>query len=218
MLTILLPVSRRPLHISPFSSTTNQASSVNISDSDPLPEQFRGLMRLLTHPVVVLTAHDGTHPRAMAMSSFTSLALAPTPLVTFNIASPSRTLDAIKHGAGSFNVHILSADQRGADVADNFTRGSGDHVFDGVEHRDAGDGSPPVLEGEGVLYVLRCRLAREDAPGSGALLRVRDHTIVVAEVMDMIPGAAGGRDLGFGLAYADRRYRRVGDAIKKHDT
>lgn len=166
-------------------------------------------MRLLTHPVVVLTAHDGTHPRAMTMSSFTSIALSPMPLVTFNVATPSRTLNALKSGP-EFNIHILSADAHGAGLADKFTRGSADGVFDGVEYSN--NGAAPMLEGYGVLYVLRCRLAKDDAPGGG-LVRVRDHTIVVAEVLEMIPGA-GGRE--FGLAYADRGYRRVGDMIVSH--
>ncbi|KAF4591913.1 heat shock protein 90 [Ophiocordyceps camponoti-floridani] len=50
----------------------------------------------------------------MTMSSLTSLSLSPTPLVTFNVATPSRTLDAMA-GSGRFNMHILTGDTAGAE-------------------------------------------------------------------------------------------------------
>ncbi|KAH7309589.1 flavin reductase like domain-containing protein [Stachybotrys elegans] len=176
-----------------------------------LPEQLRGVMRLLPHSVVVCTTTDGKTPRGMTMSSFTSLTLAPTPLVTFNIASPSRTLDGIT-SSGEFNIHIMGGDTAGAQLAERFTRGNAGSVFEGVEWEGESEGAAPVLRGEGVLYVLRCRVLG-DAP-SGGLVRVRDHTIVVGEVVEVVAGREG--DDAFGLAYADRRYRRIGGMIQKH--
>lgn len=164
-------------------------------------------MRLLANPVVVCTSTHGGVPRAMTMSSFTSLTLSPAPLVTFNVATPSRTLDAIA-ASGSFNVHVLAGDAAGAAVADHFTRGNVDGVFEGLETLNEGRGGAPVLGGEGVLRVLRCRVL-QDGP-EGGLVRVRDHVIVVGEVVEMIPGSKTGE---FGLAYADRKYRQVGDVI-----
>jgi flavin reductase (DIM6/NTAB) family NADH-FMN oxidoreductase RutF len=190
-------------------------------------------MRLLTNPVVVCTARDTwpisnngkerSAPRAMTMSSFTSLSLSPTPLVTFNVATPSRTLEAIKN-SGEFNVHILAGDGSGALVAENFTRGNTDDVFDrlvGAKCKNtttAADGegsssSTPILEGDGVLYVLRCRVAADQAP-EGGLIHVRDHVIVIGEVLEVIPGSR--IEDGFGLAYADRSYRAAGAVIAKH--
>ncbi|KAH7033083.1 flavin reductase like domain-containing protein [Microdochium trichocladiopsis] len=61
-------------------------------------------------------------PRAMTASSFTSLTLDPTPTILFNVTIPSRSHSAILR-AGSFNVHILSADEHGAKLADLFARG-----------------------------------------------------------------------------------------------
>lgn len=149
------------------------------------------------------------------MSSFTSLTLSPTPLVSFNIATPSRTLDAIK-SSREFNIHVLAGDESGAAVADHFTRGNMDGVFDTIEGatctvNTAQDGSvsAPLLKGDGVLRVLRCKLLRDsDMEG---LVRVRDHVIVVGEVVEMIPG---NKTQEFGLAYADRRYRQVGGVIE----
>ncbi|KAM5356505.1 hypothetical protein ACJ41O_003151 [Fusarium nematophilum] len=171
-------------------------------------------MRLLPHSVVVTTSYqpeDG--PRAMTMSSFTSLTLSPTPLVTFNIATPSRTLDAIR-ASGAFNVHVLSGDERGARVADHFTRGNvGGHALEGLEGlgHSGGEEEAPVLRGEGVMFALRCRVLGDAA--EGGLVRVRDHVIVVGEVVEMVRVEDGEEE--FGLVYADRRYRRVGGVLEK---
>ncbi|PNY23373.1 Flavin reductase-like, FMN-binding protein, partial [Tolypocladium capitatum] len=175
-----------------------------------LPEQLRAVMRLLANPVVVCTSTHCGVPRAMTMSSFTSLTLEPTPLVTFNVATPSRTLDAIA-ASRAFNIHVLAGDAAGAAVADHFTRGNVDGVFEGLATLNEEGGGAPVLGGEGVLRVLRCRVLLEDGP-EGGLVRVRDHVIVVGEVVEMIPGR---KTEEFGLAYADRRYRQVGDVIAK---
>ncbi|VUC28172.1 unnamed protein product, partial [Clonostachys rosea] len=184
-----------------------------VSASDPLPEQLRSIMRLLTHPVVVCTAHDGTHPRGMTMSSFTSLTLTPTPLITFNVLAPSRTLDAITE-SGEFNIHILAGDKNGAAVAENFTRGNTDpSVFQSLQRAASKQqGTAPVLAGDGILYVLRCRLAGDAAP-DGGLIRVRDHFVVVAEVVGTVPGM---EDKEFGLSYSDRSFRGAGEVIARH--
>ncbi|KFA76669.1 hypothetical protein S40288_04410 [Stachybotrys chartarum IBT 40288] len=190
-------------------------SSTSTSPTLPLPDQIRSLMRLLPHSVVVCTAMHNNTPRAMTMSSFTSLTLQPTPLVSFNVASPSRTLDAIA-GARAFNIHVMAGDARGARLADRFTKGNaGAALFDGLEWvmtTCEGEGGAPVLREEGVLRVLRCKVL-DEADGSG-LVRVRDHVIVVGEVVEVLDGRDEGG--GFGLAYADRRYRQVGAEILKH--
>ncbi|KAL6854434.1 flavin reductase like domain-containing protein [Trichoderma novae-zelandiae] len=175
-----------------------------------LSEQIRSIMRLLPHSVVVCTSTHDQAPRAMTMSSFTSLTLSPTPLISFNIATPSRTLDAIAQ-SGHFNIHIMSGDELGVQVADRFTRGNTDDVFDGLDYDASGlGGGAPLLRGEGVMYALRCRLLADEP--TGGVLRVRDHVIVVGEVVEMIPGSCGKE---FGLAYADRKYRQVGRVIAR---
>lgn len=194
-----------------------KAPTSNPDAETSLPEQLRSILRLFTNPIVVCTAtHHGT-PRAMTMSSFTSLTLFPTPIVSFNVATPSRTLDAIT-SSKEFNIHVLAGDESGASVADHFTRGNVDGVFDtiegatytrGKEQEQDGTCSAPLLEGEGVLRVLRCRLLRDGT--TGGLVRVRDHVIVVGEVVETIPG---NQTKEFGLAYADRRYRQVGSVIE----
>lgn len=193
---------------------SKSAYPTTIGQPGSLPEQLRSVMRLLPHSVVVCTAMHGDNPRAMTMSSFTSLTLSPTPLITFNVAVPSRTLDAIA-ASREFNIHVLAGDEAGAGVAHHFTKGNlGDDVFNDVEwtrstveHGDKRSGAPQ-LKGDGVLRILRCRIL-PDAPLDG-LVRVRDHVIVVGEVFEMIPGTDRTE---FGLAYAERRYRQVGGEI-----
>ncbi|KAF3760162.1 hypothetical protein M406DRAFT_233843, partial [Cryphonectria parasitica EP155] len=197
-----------------------------------LSEQLRAVMRLLPHPVVVCTAaaaassSTSSGPRGMTMSSFTSLSLHPTPLVTFNMARPSRTLDAVAESR-RFNIHVLSGDVEGARVADWFRRGNASDlgVFEaermregcgcevlsrGGEEQGEGSEEAPLLGGKGVLYALQCRLL-DDEPHRG-LVGVRDHVVVLAEVVDIVEGIGRGAEEEevFGLAYADRRYRQIG--------
>lgn len=158
----------------------------------------------------------------MTISSFTSLTLDPTPLVTFNIATPSRTLDAVA-ASRKFNIHVLSDDVDGARAADWFTRGNEGGVLSGVEEcglgtttQSGGGGTDdaPLLKGEGVMYILKCKLL-DDEPAHG-LLTIRDHAIVVGEVGEIVDLTEGGHGGGsFALLYADRRYRQLGNMLTK---
>ncbi|KAK2590316.1 hypothetical protein QQS21_012010 [Conoideocrella luteorostrata] len=192
-----------------------RAPSTDPDAETTLTEQLRSVLRLLSNPAVICTANHHGIPRAMTMSSFTSLTLSPTPLVSFNIATPSRTLDAIS-ASQEFNIHILAGDASGAAVADHFTKGNMDGMFDNIEGATCmmdpskDRASPPMITGQGVLRVLRCRLLKDEA--MGGLIRVKDHVIVVGEVVEIIPVT---KLKGFGLAYADRKYRQVGGVIEE---
>lgn len=119
---------------------------------------MRTIMRHLPHPVVVITTLENTVdisevidtsnrqlpppvPRAMTVSSFTSLSIDPVPRVTFNVTLPSTTYQALVK-CRQFNAHILASDDHGARIADLFTRGNRSPV-------DIGKGEPDlgVLEG-----------------------------------------------------------------------
>ncbi len=187
-------------------------------------------MRLVPHSAVVITSTHARDqvPRAMTVSSFTSLTLHPTPLVSFNIAVPSRTLDAIAD-SGRFNVHVLAADAAGAQVADWFSRGGvntdGRGAFEtlelaegsGVDYVHFGtEKMAPILEGKGVLYVLRCRILTNGLLKSRrGLVRVKDHVVVFGEVAEIVEwrGAERGTEETFGLVYADRKYRQLGGCM-----
>ena len=138
------------------------------------------------------------------MSSFTSLTLYPTPLVTFNIRFPSRTLDALR-ATETFCIHIIRGDETGAQLASRFTQGNeGDAAAQGVRWKEG------VLDEDGVEFVLKCQLARGEGLPNGGVVVVRDHVLVVAEVKEVTVVGEGGS----ALAYSDRQYRRVGDMLK----
>jgi hypothetical protein len=102
----------------------------------------------------------------------------------------------------------MTGDSRGAVLADHFTRGNADEVklFGGeleslgVKTRTraitGGEGGPPFLDGEGVMYVLRCKVL-DDEPLVG-LVRVRDHVIVIGEVVEVVDSEGHGEE-AFGL-------------------
>lgn len=124
---------------------------------------------------------------------------------------------------------MLSGDAAGGRVAEWFRRGNADglgvfeadRMRDGcgcevqkeerLEGEDAHHGEAPLLRGPGVMYALRCRLL-DDGP-AGGLVRVRDHVLVVAEVVDIVEGADREGEEPFGLVYADRRYRQLGGTM-----
>ncbi|KAI1377131.1 flavin reductase like domain-containing protein [Hypoxylon crocopeplum] len=248
-----------------------------------LSQPMRAMMRQLPHPVVVITTLENTRelsepedmrsdqfprpiPRAMTVSSFTSLSIDPIPRVTFNVTLPSTTYSALVKRSG-FNAHILSGDDHGARIADLFTRGnrpSADTetpkgrneqdlgVLAGLEKlgvqivgreawqrewEQAGEyrhnvfaaskaGSPitdvelppsgtlPLLQGQGIMYVLKCEYRKLTPPVDGDF---DHHAIVMGEVMDIVPGESGNQG-GVALAYADRAYRRMGKKLLERPT
>ncbi|QBZ54057.1 hypothetical protein PoMZ_09748 [Pyricularia oryzae] len=176
--------------------------------------------------------------------------------VAFNVKRPSRTLDAIAWGGGAFNVHVLAGTEAGARVAHHFTRPNGANpyevrdgelepsshaatlgLFDELERRTGcvaistgtdhrGHTSPPMLQGPGVLYVLKCALAE---PAERMMLPIMNHTIVVAGVTDVVAGelplkegeqgveALNGTHPTLGLTYGNRHYRSPGGIILNGD-
>lgn len=219
-----------PPSVHPHAHAHPHAPANTTFDAPTAPvEPFRSVMRLLPSSVVVCTSADAESiPRGMTMSSFTSLSLHPVPLITFNIALPSRTLEAIAQSR-EFNIHVLSGDGEGARVADWFRRGNASDrgVFEAGRMRDGcgceavqqgqeGRGAAPLLRGKGVLYGLKCKLL-DDEPNRG-LVRARDHVVVLAEVREITEGRGEqpGQEV-FGLAYADRRYRQLGATIVQEE-
>lgn len=202
---------------------------------------MRHLMRRIPHPVVVVTAaaiHETHQPspettfRGMTVSSFNTVTLDPTPIVSFNVRMPSATHTALVP-SGFFLAHFLSATAFGARIADAFAKSNNasgqafkDLAMEGMGKCKVFTGpeihGTPLLTGRGVLRALRCKLL----PGKEIV--VGDHVVLVAEVVGILetsgndPGVNDGEEIG--LMYVDRAYKKIGDSLvideeeaKKHN-
>ncbi|KAK7912224.1 flavin reductase like domain-containing protein [Apiospora marii] len=206
----------------------------------------------------------GPTPRAMTVSSFSSVTLDPRPTVTFSITKPSRTYDAIANSR-RFNIHVLCDDENGARLAHHFTKGNAPtpgashnlfnfDKFPGLNVRLSHGreewesswqnmlaGTPkscpttplslnspkgtangvPCLQGDAVLYVLRCIVApKPEGANGGGLIDVGGSAIVVGEIEDFIHrGDAPDVDPtpphdAMSLTYAHQEYRKMGDKLE----
>lgn len=123
------------------SAAVKEAAEPNDDDkARDLCSAVRDTMAMLPHPVVVITTLDRTyqtqeadgvpiekmrHPiaRGITASSFTSLSVRPKPHVMFNMTLPSTMYEALV-ACRDFNVHVLTPDIYGAQIASVFTRGN----------------------------------------------------------------------------------------------
>ena len=143
-------------------------------------------MRRLPAPVCVLTLVDQGRPTGLTVGSFVSLSLRP-PLVGVSINREAQIHEPMRE-TEIFAVNLLAADQDG--VAQHFARSVPPiAMWRGIRVRPGSE--PPLLEG--AAGWLTCRRA-QDVP-------VGDHTLFVAEVLRVEPGAPGPA-----LAYVGQRY------------
>jgi hypothetical protein len=197
-----------------------------------LATSLRQLMRTTTHSVVVLTTlAPPTDPetlkelsepspprpsryRGMTLSSFTTLTLTPSPIITFNIRAPSRTLDALR-STRHFLIHVLAATQSGVNVAEAFTKGKGadafkslhfrtdqEHVKIGRKQKNRGEEQIvlPLIMSTGIIRVLKCQVLPaighggpkgpgKDGDNEEGFVKVGDHELVLAKVHSILPRA-----------------------------
>lgn len=190
-----------------------------------LVQSVRHVMRVLTHPAVVILAKTPSDrskglpdPYALShgvtVSSLTSVTLQPRPIVMFNIKLPSRSWDAI-YAAGAMRIHILAANETGVAIADAFARPGKMSPFKVLEKRSKltvrleNGRAPAISHPTAVLSRMNADLLPEKCTVVG------DHVIAVAEikhVSEVDSKILAMRDAG--LAYADQKYRALGPAIE----
>lgn len=160
-------------------------------------EKLRELLRETAQPVAVVTSfmpkspgHDGAAYHGATLSSFTSVALSPHPLVAFSLRVPSRMATTLSDLASApspgvqFVVNILSARQ--ADVAQAFSRPDlHPHPFESPHIQwSLSRDNLPLLHNS--LGALSCRLVGAAWPLSDlkALGSVADEAAEGAEMGD----------------------------------
>lgn len=139
-------------------------------------EQQSGLkqaMRSFPQGVTVATTSSREGPRAITISSFTSVSLDP-PLVLISIAKTSSLHDLFK-GADFYAINFLADDQKS--VSDRFAgRTEAKDRFEGIRFTGGLTGSPII---DGVRAVIECEAWKVYEGG--------DHSILVGKVVSAKP-------------------------------
>ncbi|WEW57664.1 hypothetical protein PRK78_003131 [Emydomyces testavorans] len=191
----------------PYSATTIDTN---------IQSQVRKLMRLVPHPVAIITStqpnsRTGSPFRGMTVSSFNTVTLYPKPIVSFNVKLPSETYDAIR-SSQRFLVHLLSSNRATAKLAREFSRGHENVLLEDKKHTfrftspTALDRPPVIGEGEPPRLVLQPQKSDGSGPTahgptshfpfvlecrySPSSARVGDHEIVLGTVVKIYPEEA----------------------------
>lgn len=149
-----------------------------VTDASTVREQLRALLRDTAQPVAVVTAlmdptiphahhashtHNGPHPdrfHGATLSSFSSIAMDPHPLVAFSLRIPSRMATSLTsaHVAASSPAHMVInvLSERQVETAVRFSRPDvHPQPFVGLPHSLTKEGLPVLAESIGAIS---CRL------------------------------------------------------------
>ena len=153
------------------------------SEQITMRDQLRALLRETAQPVAVVTSampHTSKDTRSpyhgATLSSFTSIALDPYPLVTFSLRVPSRMATSLKsahpHLPSHMVINLLSAAQTTAAIT--FSRPDlHREPFSSVPYFLSKDGLP-ILEGS--LGALSCKLVSRSLPLHDLALLEKGYT------------------------------------------
>ncbi|KAG8959737.1 hypothetical protein FRC03_007554 [Tulasnella sp. 419] len=209
---------------------------------DPLQHSLRNLLRQTAQPVVVVTSilskdgPEGIKYHGATLSSFASISMHPSPLVTFSLRIPSRMATSI-HDSGKAQepspeqpnvmVNLLSASQ--ASHAIRFSRADlYPNPFEGIDWTLSKDGLP-VLNGS--LGALSCRViasspldALTDESSSTELVvgptAALKSELYIAKVLGVeeIKYIGEGNEDTLPLVYHHRRYCTVGQFVDDYSS
>jgi flavin reductase (DIM6/NTAB) family NADH-FMN oxidoreductase RutF len=185
-------------------------------DRVEISTQVRQAMRTVPQPVCIITSTDVSTGapifRGATISSFNTVTIEPTTIISLNIKRPSSTFDAIK-SSSYFVVHLLKADQTTRDLATTFTKGSSTDPFRTLKKVSQVnlpevapvDNGPPLIEDCLSPGRLLCRYLPQKT------VQLGDHVVVFGTV-DSVTKELGDFDDPHTtcLAYANGRYGSVG--------
>ncbi|KAJ7498076.1 flavin reductase like domain-containing protein [Mycena galericulata] len=157
---------------------TRSCSASSISGQEATKNRLRTLLRETAQPVAVVTSFmssnasvrreqdNSTEPvyHGATLSSFTSIAMDPVPLVTFALRIPSRMASSLNssnpNSASDMVINILSANQ--ASIATSFSRPDlNPHPFSTTPYFLSPDGLPII---RGSLGAISCKLVSRGLP------------------------------------------------------
>jgi flavin reductase (DIM6/NTAB) family NADH-FMN oxidoreductase RutF len=170
------------------STTVNGATAVNRVE---ISAQVRKAMRSVPQPVSIITSTDISTGRPVfrgaTISSFNTVTIEPTTIVSLNIKRPSSTFDAIE-SSGYFLVHLLKADKTTSELANAFTKGGSADPFRQLKEVSQAklpqvsgqaamvSSGPPLIEGYSSPSCLLCRYLPRKT------VQLGDHVVVFGTV------------------------------------
>ncbi|KAJ6485549.1 flavin reductase like domain-containing protein [Mycena sanguinolenta] len=178
---------------------------------------LRALLRQTAQPVAVVTSilkRDPNVYHGATLSSFTSLAMDPLPLVAFALRIPSRMAESLNPSSSNPSpamvINILSAEQ--ASVSATFSRPDlYPHPFSTTPYFLNEDGQPVI---RGSLGAIACKmvlrvplrdLRRADTAEEKILDSTNSSELFIAEVLRVEEGVLGD-DAALPLLYHQRMY------------
>ncbi|CAO3660759.1 unnamed protein product [Umbelopsis vinacea] len=178
------------------------------NEVETIQSEVRSIMRKVPQLVVVVTtAHpeDPDYRRGITVSSFTSIALHPFPLISFCVRKPSRASDLL-HVANRFVVQVLSSHQVQQSIAFSSPNQDGIDQFKDTPFYIDPQTHNPVLMGS--VGAMHCSTHK--------VIVLGDHELWIAKVDRVDHGVGsmrGTRDESEPLLYHDRRYHSVGEEV-----
>jgi flavin reductase (DIM6/NTAB) family NADH-FMN oxidoreductase RutF len=170
------------------------AHGTTVSSKAPDAETFREVMGRFPSGVAVVAAAHGGHDHGMAVSSVTSLSVAP-PTLLVCVNRDAHTHRAIA-AAGCFGVSVLNERQEA--LARRFATRD-EAKFDGVPREHTRTLGVPVLPE--ALAWLECRVTAEVDGGT--------HTVFVGEVTEAVARS------GYPLTYFRSGFGRLLEAVER---
>jgi flavin reductase (DIM6/NTAB) family NADH-FMN oxidoreductase RutF len=146
------------------------------TNQDLDPARLREVFGVFPSGVVAVAAEVGGGPVGLAASSFTTVSLDP-PLVSFSVATTSRTWPALRQAA-RLGITVL-ADHH--DVACRQLAGPVEHRFDGLSLTTTEDGAVTLDDG---LARFDCSIHDEVEAGDHLIVLLRLHAVEHADTSE----------------------------------
>ncbi|KAH9879948.1 hypothetical protein J1614_001972 [Plenodomus biglobosus] len=192
------------------------------TEAEALQSSVRVVMRNVPGSVAVVTVAsidpqtERRVPMGVAVSSLTTVSMNP-PMISFNLKTPSKTLDAIRDAKGLFRVHIPSANSGGANIVQQFCQGNHAEAYSkrfknlarlwipsNPQDKRMTISQAPQIRDDDVQAAMECTVTQE--------VPVADHVILVARIdsieKKMIHCPA--------VIYVHGQYKRIDGSTIKH--
>lgn len=181
-------------------------------------QKFKESMAKVANQAMVLTAaspvgtsHELFH--GLTISSMTSLALKPHPMIQFNLQLPSATSDTL-HQNRYFAIHLLNPTNESIDIIRNFSKGALQGINRTMPFKDLEMNKHYMIHKIGNKTNYDLPILKEAQLAiickKKNVFRVGDHEIWVGVVEDTI---VMNDDTNGGVLYCNRNFHKLGSHI-----